>query len=203
MAGALRRIVGFELKGLASVVLWIARRRHGVPDGATEVTYAKEQGFTLWLMTFAMAVETVVLDLLLVALGVPAWLRWTVLILDLYSLLFSVNMIAAGVTRPHVVTPAELRLRYGVYFDVRIPRDRIASVRAGRTYNESGMITVRDGRLTVVVSSQTNVTIELTEPITVVRPLGGRAEVTSIRCFADKPDQLLAALRTEVTSATE
>jgi hypothetical protein len=201
MGKAVWRIMGFELKGLASIALWLVRRRHGVPDGATAVTYAKEQGFTLWLMTFAMAVETIVIDLLLVAMGVPAWLRWTVLILDLYGLLYGAAQAAAGVTRPHVITPTELRIRYGVYLDVRVPLDRIASVRTGRSYNESGMISVRDGRLTVVVSSQTNVTIELTEPITVVRPLGGRAEVTSIRFFADDPGLLASALRTEATSA--
>ncbi|MEV0383378.1 hypothetical protein [Nonomuraea sp. NPDC050643] len=197
MVSAALRILEFELKGLAGIGLWVARRRHGVPAGATVLTYAKEQSFMLSLMTFAMAVETVVVDLLLAGFGVPAWIRYTVLVADLYGLLFSAMLAAACVTRPHVVTPGELRIRYGVYFDLRVPRDHIAAVRTGRAYNEAGMVTVKDGRLTVAVASQTNLTIELTEPITVVRPLGARAEVTSIRCFADAPDQALTALRAE------
>ncbi|SEH00453.1 hypothetical protein SAMN05444920_116188 [Nonomuraea solani] len=194
MGGAVLRILGFELKGLAGIGLWVLRRRHGVPEGATVVTYAKEQAFMLGLMTFAMAVETVIVDLLLVAFDVPAWIRYTVLAADVYGLLFSAMLAATCATRPHVVTPSELRVRYAAYFDLRVPLDRIAAVRTSRNYNEDGMVTVKDGRLTVAVASQTNMTIELTEPIIVVRPLGARAEVTSIRLFADFPDQALIAL---------
>jgi hypothetical protein len=61
--------------------------------------------------------------------------------------------------------------------------------------NESGMVTVANGRLGVAVSSQTNVIVELTEPITVIRPLGRRAEATTIRFFADTPGTALNALR--------
>ncbi|SDL01961.1 hypothetical protein SAMN05421874_114144 [Nonomuraea maritima] len=199
MIGAAWRVLMFELAGLASVGLWIVRRRHGIPDGATAVTYAKEQAFPMGLMLFAMAVETVVVDLLLVSIGAPDWLRYGVLLLDAYGLLWGLATAAACATRPHVVTPTELRIRYGAYLDARVPRDRVASVRAGRTYNESGMVTVKDGRLTVAVSSQTNVTVELTGPVTVTRPLGGRAEITSVRFFADDPQQAVAALRAEVT----
>ncbi|MFC7104156.1 hypothetical protein ACFQQB_29190 [Nonomuraea rubra] len=103
----------------------------GVPEGATVVTYAREQAFVLTLFAFAMAVETVVIDLLLVALGVPEWLRFGVLIADLYGLLFVAMMAAGCATRPHVVTSDEVWIRYGAYFEVRVPRDLIAAVRAG------------------------------------------------------------------------
>ncbi|MGN9841520.1 hypothetical protein ACTMTI_25675 [Nonomuraea sp. H19] len=195
MVRAALRVVGFELKGLASVGLWVVRRRHGVPAGATVVTYAKEQAFMLWLMLFAMAVETVVVDLLLVAMDVPAWLRFAVLIADVYGLLFGVALAGACVTRPHVITEDELRIRYGAYFDVRVPRDRIATVHTGRNYNEEHMVSIKDGQLRVAVASQTNITIELTEPVALVRPLGRRAEATSIRFFADSPEKVVTALR--------
>jgi glucose/arabinose dehydrogenase len=86
-----------------------------------------------------------------------------------------------------VITADDLRIRYGAYFDLRVPHDKIASVRLTRNYNETGIVAVKDGLLTVAVGSRTNVTIELTEPLTVVRPLGRRAEVTRIRFFADEP----------------
>src|ERR1700754_2734782 len=108
VAGGLR-IVGFGVKGLIAIGMWIVRRRHGVPRGATVVTYAKEQTFMLALMLFAMAVETVVVDLLLVAFDVPAWIRYAVLVADLYGLLFGVMLAAACVTRPHVITREQLR----------------------------------------------------------------------------------------------
>ncbi|MGI5284412.1 hypothetical protein ACQEVF_13855 [Nonomuraea polychroma] len=199
MVKAALRVVGFELKGLVSIALWIARRRHGVPVGATALTYAKEQTFMLSLWLFAMAVETVVVDVLLVATGVPDWIRFTVLIGDVYGLLFAVMLAAACVTRPHVITADELRIRYGAYLDVRVPRDLIASVRTSRNDNEGSMISVKDGHLRVAVASRTNVTVELTEPVAFVRPLGRRAEASTISFFADQPEALVAGLRSERT----
>src|ERR1700754_1710821 len=103
MVRAALRVLGFEVKGLAAVGLWLARRRHGVPPGAAAVTYAEEQSFTMSLVMFAMLVETVVVDLLLVAMGVPAGVRFAVLALDVYGLLFGLALAAACATRPHVV----------------------------------------------------------------------------------------------------
>jgi len=200
MVTAALRIVGFELKGLAAIAAWIVRRRHGVPDGATALAYDKEQWFMMGLMAFAMATETVVVDLLLAALEVPDRLRYGVLVADLYGLLYVLMLVASCATRPHVVTADELRVRYGVYLDLRVPRALVTAVRTGRTYHQGGMITVKDGRLTVAVSSQTNVTVELAEPVTVVRPLGRRAEVTSVGFFAQDPEAAAAALRQGVTT---
>ncbi|MFF3437983.1 hypothetical protein [Streptosporangium sp. NPDC002721] len=190
-----RRLVGFELRGLASIGMWIARRRHGVPPGATAAPYAREQSSILLVFLFVMVVETVGIELLLRAIDVPHGLRVAVLVADLYGILYVLMLAAASATRPHVVTSEELRVRSGVYFDLRVPRELISSVRLSRNYNESGMITVTGSRLGVVVSSQTNVVVELTEPVTVVRPLGVRAEATTIRFFTDTPDALLNALR--------
>ena len=195
MVTAALRIVGFELKGLAAIAAWLVRRRHGVPDGAVALAYGKEQSFMMCLMAFAMAVETVVVDLLLAALDVPDLLRHGVLIADLYGLLYVLMLTAACATRPHVVTADELRVRYGVHLDLRVPRELVTVVRTGRAYHQGGMITVAGGRLTVAVSSQTNVTVELARPVTVVRPLGRRAEITSIRFFAQDPEAAAAALR--------
>ncbi|MGW4471066.1 hypothetical protein ACWENQ_15455 [Nonomuraea sp. NPDC004354] len=185
-----RKLLEFELSGMASLFLWVARRRHGVPPGARAVPYSKEQSTTLMIMLFVMVVETVGIDLLLAALDVPTAVRVTVLVLDLYGILFALAFAAACVTRPHVVTDEELRVRFGAYFDLRIPRELITSVRVSRNYNETGMIHVAGGRLSVAVGSQTNVVVELAAPITVTRPLGARETVTSVRFFADTPHAL-------------
>lgn len=190
-----RRIMDFDRKGMASLVLWARRRRDGVPPGAVEVSYSREQSTTMMVFAFAMAVELIAVEVLLQAMDVDLWVRLVVLVLDAYSLLFVLAMIAVCVTRPHVVTGGELRIRYGAFLDVRVPRELVASVRLVRSYNETGLVTVADGRLSVAVSSQTNVVVQLTEPITVTRPLGQRAEVTVIRFFADSPGDLVAALK--------
>ncbi len=190
-----RRVMAFELKSLTSLALWVMRRRDGVPAGASAMPYSGAQSPTLLMLLFAMTVETVVVDLLLNALDAPEGLRLPVLVADVYGIVYGLALGAACATRPHVVTPRELRVRYGVYFDLRVPRELISTVRLSRTYDEGGMVTVADGRLSVAVSHQTNVVVELTEPLTVVRPLGRRAEVTTIRFFADTPDAVLSALR--------
>jgi hypothetical protein len=189
-----RRIVGFDVKGMKSLGLWVLRRRDGVPPGAVEVTYSRAQSMTMMIMLGAMAVETVAVDLLLRAMGVVAWLRGLVLVLDVYGLLIGLAVVAACVTRPHVVTAGELRVRYGAFLDVRIPRELISAVRVVRSYNESGLVGVADDRLTVAVSSQVNVVVELSEPITIMRPMGRTAEVGVVRFFADVPAVVQSAL---------
>lgn len=189
-----RRIMGFDAKGLVSLVLWVTRRRHGVPPGAVAVPYAREQTPTLMILLFVMAVEAVAVEVLLRGLEALRGVRVLMLTVDLYSVLIGLAVLAACVTRPHVVSPGELRVRYGAFFDLRVPRELISSVRPARNDNESGTVTVRDGRLSVAVSSRTNVVVELREPVSVVRPLGRRAEATVIRFFADTPGTAMAAL---------
>ncbi|MFK4042547.1 hypothetical protein ACI2LC_42695 [Nonomuraea wenchangensis] len=190
-----RRIVGFDLKGMISLALWVARRRHGVPAGATAVSYSRAQTLTMVIFLGAMVVELVGAEVLLRAFGATAGLRAVVLVADAYAVLIVLAVIAACVTRPHVVSGDEVRIRYGAFFDLRVPRERIARVRHVRNYNESGTVKVDGDRLAVAVASQTNLILELTEPVTAVRPLGSRAEVRTIRLFADDPTAALAVLR--------
>jgi hypothetical protein len=189
-----RRIVAFDLRGLVSLMLLVTRRRHGVPPGAVGVPYAGGQLSLQMAFLFAMVVETVVAELLMRGLDAPEGLRAVVLMIDLYSVLIVVAIIAACVTRPHVLSDDELRIRCGAFFDLRVPRAQISSLRIARNYNETGMVRVRDGRLSVAVAAQTNVVVELREPIQVVRPLGGRAEVRTIRFFADEPEAVGGAV---------
>ncbi|MEU8796118.1 hypothetical protein [Spirillospora sp. NPDC048819] len=191
--GPVRRVVGFDLKGLVSLALFVVRRRHGVPPGAVPVSYAGGQLTVQLAFLFVMALEAVGAELLLRGLDAPSGLHAVILMVDLYSVLIVLAVIAACVTRPHVVSDDELRIRYGAFFDLRVPRERIASVRLARNFNESGMVRVEDERLAVAVSSQTNVVVELDEPITAVRPLGRRAEVRTIRFFADDPKAVLGS----------
>jgi hypothetical protein len=191
----MRRIMEFDKKGLASLLLWMRRRRDGVPEGAVAVSYAREQTSLMAIMTSVMVLELVGVEVLLQGAGVGFGWRAAVLVLDLYSVVFVLGVIAGCVTRPHVVAPDELRIRYGAFFDARIPRELVSSVHLKRNFNESGLVTIKDGRLGVVVSSQTNVVVQLAEPVTVTRPMGGREEVTSVRFFADDPAAVLAALK--------
>jgi hypothetical protein len=182
-----RRIVGFDLKGMVSLALWVVRRRHGVPYGATAVSYSRAQTSTMMIFLFAMVVE----------------LRTVILVVDAYTVLIVLAVIAACITRPHVVSADEVRIRYGAFFDLRVPREQIAQVRQVRNFNENGTVKVQDDRLAVAVASQTNLILELTEPITAVRPLGRRAEARMIRFFADDPRAAIHVLQPRREHAPE
>lgn len=190
-----RRIVGFDLQGMVSLALWVARRRHGVPYGATAVSYSRAQTSTMMIFLFAMVVELVGAEVLLRAFGAPVGLRTVILVADAYTVLIVLAVIAACITRPHVVSADEVRIRYGAFFDLRVPREQIAQLRHVRNFNENGTVKVEADRLAVAVASQTNLILELTEPIIAVRPLGRRAEVRMIRFFVDDPRAAIHVLQ--------
>jgi hypothetical protein len=189
-----RRIMGFDAKGMVSLALWLTRRRHGVPPGAVAVPYFGAQAPALLVFLGAMIVELFVIEVVLRSLGTPLPVRAVLLALDGYSVLLALAIIASCVTRPHVVSATEVRVRSGAFFDLRIPRDRIAAVRRIRAYNCQGTIRVVGDELTVAVSSQANVLLELTGPVVATRPLGATCAVSRVRCFADDPAALLTAV---------
>lgn len=190
----LRRLSAFDVAGMTSLVLWVARRRHGVPRGAIAVPYSSAQTSTMMFFVVASLVELIAFEVILRALDAPDAVRLPILFLDGYGVLIMLGVVAAFITRPHVISASEVRVRCGAYVDLRVPRDKIAAVRRVRNYSERGMVTVDGDALALAVMSQTNLVLELTEPVTVVRPLGRTAEVRTVRFFADDPDAALAAL---------
>ncbi|GAA3495925.1 hypothetical protein GCM10019016_030260 [Streptomyces prasinosporus] len=175
-----------ELRLMVSLGLWAARRTHGV-RGGTAFGYARGQAAPMSGFAFVCVVETVAMSVLLA--DWPA-VHAVVLFLDVYGVVIVVALYAASVVRPHVLDAGALRVRRAVHVDLRIPLERIASVRReSRTTHEKA-----DGELSVDVGSRTAVTVELTEPVTHVTFFGRRREVRVVRLHADDPDGLVRAL---------
>lgn len=194
----LRRLVGFELRGMQSLWLLARRRRHGVPPGATAVPYEREERGMLLLFLFVVVVEGVATELLLRGVGAPEWLREPLLVLDAYGVIAVLAIGAARATRPHVVSEAELRIRSGAFLDLRVPLALVTAVRTERNFNEEKAVSVADGRCAVSAGSQTNLVVELSAPVTVTRPLGRREQAHRVHFFADDPAAAAAALRTRL-----
>lgn len=176
-----------EARLMVSLGLWVARRTHGNGGGGTAFGYAHGQAALMFGFAFVCVVETVAMSVLL-----SDWptVHAVVLFLDVYTVVFVVALHAASVVRPHVVDPGGVRVRRAVHVDLRIPRERIGSVRRElRMTHEAA-----DGVLDLAIGSQTNVTVELTEPVTHVTLLGGRREVSVVRFHADDADGLVRAL---------
>lgn len=189
-----RRLLMNEVRSLHSLPLWVARRRHGVPPGAHAVSYTEPQNAVMWTFIGVSAVEGVLL-----ALIVP-WplVHATLLFVHVYGMVLMLGMQAACVTRPHVVGPdGSLRLRYAGLFDLRIPAEAVAAVRVERRYCGGRLVSrPAEDELDLVVGGQTTVTVELTAPVTYVRPLGRTGRARVIRFQADDPAALVAAVRT-------
>lgn len=182
-----RRIVGHEVRVLAGLVLWVARRRHGVREGDLAFGHARDQAAMLYGLVFVCVVETVGLAVLL--RGWPA-VHAVVLVVDVYTVVLMLGLQAASVTRPHVLSADALRVRHGAHRDVTIPLELIAAVRGERRFTHEAA----DGVLDIPVAAQTSLTLELTEPVTAVGFLGGHRPVTTVRLHSDEPAELRAAL---------
>ncbi|MFF9332489.1 hypothetical protein [Streptomyces albogriseolus] len=179
-------LVRHEARLLASLALWLARRTHGT-RGGTAFGYARGEAATMFGFAFVCVVETVAMSALL---GDWPTLHAVVLFLDVYTVVLVVALYAASAVRPHVVGPDGLRVRRAVRVDLRIPRERIASVRRELRMTHQPA----DGELNLAVGSQTTVTVELAEPVAHRSFLGRTRDVRVVRFHADDADGLVRAL---------
>ncbi|MFW6690078.1 hypothetical protein [Streptomyces sp. MAR4 CNX-425] len=199
---AVRRLAVHEVKLFAATLRWLARRpKHGVGPGDLAVAYAPGQAFTFYGFLFVSVVETVAL-----ALVIP-WpvVHAVVLVLDVWGIYFILALQAACVVRPHVVgADGSLRVRYGVLLDIPVPAGLIANARLERRFPDGGGLLrlAGDGTADLAVGGQTTVTVELTEPVRFVRPLGRPGEARVLRFYAEDPRPVVAALR-EARAARE
>lgn len=183
----LRRMLGHEARVFASFGMWVTRRRHGVPAGASAFPYARGQAVMMYAFAFVCVVETFGMWALLRDYPV---LHEVTLALDVYTVVMVLGLHAAAVTRPHVVTSDALRVRRGAQVDLRIPVERIAEVRRENRFTH----TPREGELNLDVGAQTSLTVELTEPVRHFTLLGRPKEIRVVRLHAEDPDRLARAL---------
>ncbi|MEU9999848.1 hypothetical protein [Streptomyces sp. NPDC050848] len=181
------RLVGHELRLMASLALWCGRWRVGVRPDDQVFPHARDQGALMYGFAFVCLVETVGMSYLL---GDWPVVHAIVLVLDVYTVLFVLGLHAASVVRPHLLTADALRLRQGAHVDVLVPLDRIASVRHELVFTHEKT----EGELNLAVGSQTSLTIELTEPVNAPRFLGAPRPVRIVRCHADDARALYRAL---------
>ncbi|MGW4170839.1 hypothetical protein ACWEGX_28465 [Streptomyces chartreusis] len=179
-------LVRHELRLLASIGLWVARRRHRTGEGAA-FGYSRGQGPMMLGFGFVIVIESIMMSVLL--RNHPAVQRaWFTV--DVYTLVLIVGMHAASVVRPHVLDDRVLRVRRAAHVDLRIPLEKIARARRElRTTHER-----TEGELNLAIGSQTTVTLELTEPVAHFTFLGRRQDIRLVRFHADDADGLVKAI---------
>lgn len=195
----MRHPVAHEVRLLASIGRWVARRPHGIGRGRA-FSYGRGQGAMMFGFGFVSVLESVCMAVLL--RNHPAVHR-VVFALDVYTLLLIVGMHAASVTRPHVLDDtgdeAFLRIRRAAHVDVRVPLAAISSVRRELVTTHEK----RDGRLDLAIGAQTTITLELSSPVRHFTFLGRPKDVTLIRFHADEPEALVREIRAAREPAQE
>ncbi|MGY6018728.1 hypothetical protein [Streptomyces spinosirectus] len=196
-----RVLLRHELRLLASLALWIARRTDGTDgthgtDGKEAFGYARGQSLVMFGFAFVCVVETLTMSVLL--RDYPAVHR-IVLVLDVYTVLFVLGLHAASVVRPHVLGPDTLRIRRGVHVDLRVPVHHITAVRRELRITPDGERP--DGELDLPVGSQTTITLELAEPVAHFTFLGRRRDIRLVRFHADDAPALVQAITHTITHA--
>ncbi|EME51364.1 integral membrane protein [Amycolatopsis decaplanina DSM 44594] len=170
---------------MAGLWLYLRRRKDGVDGDAVAVPYGADGKSIFIVFAVVSAVEAglfwlidfgLVVDLLLLALGV-------------YSALLVFGVYAGTVVRPHVISSREVRVRYSSFYDVRIPRENIAGLRQVKESHDP--LKAKPFRDETWLSHdnfyETNLVVELREPITVTRPLGKTETVRVVKFQADDP----------------
>ncbi|MER5468960.1 hypothetical protein [Streptomyces sp. NPDC002685] len=181
--GLVLRFVEHELRIMASLVRWAARRRHGVNGADAVFSHGRDQATMIYGLAFACVVETVALSYLLANWPV---VHTVFLVIDVYTVLFVLGLHAASVTRPHVLADGTLRVRQAAHIDVHVPLHQIASIRREARFTHEK----KDDELNLPIGSQTSITLALTEPVNAPKFLGAPRLVKVIRLHADDPKAL-------------
>jgi hypothetical protein len=192
--GPVRRLLVHQWRTIASLWWWIRRRRQDIGPGDLALGYAREQTPMLVALAGVLCLETAIVGLL-----VP----WPVVhVLDVLAVLQVLGIAATAVTRPHSLRDDVLILREGPLFEVHVPLASVTAVRAERKYHSGRTIQLSGQQdsadtpeLSIVIGSQTDVLVTLSEPVAVVEANGtiGKAEILRFR--ADEPGTAVSAIK--------
>lgn len=183
-------LVRAELGTWRSLAWAVRRRRVGEP-GDVPLTYASRMDVLLWTVICLTPVEALVVHLLL------PWqtVRWVVLALTGYGLLWLVGFALSFRQCPHTLGPELLTLRFGHLRETVVRLDDVVGATAATTTEHRRNVEHTGGLLTLSVAGEASVRLQL-RPGSTVRHEGAELTVEQVAFFADDPRAAVRALRT-------
>lgn len=130
------------------------------------------------------------------------WLRWTLLILGVYGLVWVLGFAASAYTRPHLLDAERLRLRMTIFADVAVPLGALSQVAGGGIASHRSGVEAGGGKLAVSALGLSNMSLTFAEPVEVDCGKAGRHAVRNVRFYVDDPEAATAALRESAARAT-
>lgn len=187
------RAAAFERGIYPALWRWLRRAPDlgGDPAHTTAHAYAGIVAATIWVWIAVSALEMVVVHFLI------PWdvVRWVVLLLSVWGLIWMLGMLGSLTIHPHLVTPSAVRVRNGHTIDLTIPHERIVDITAGvRSAANSRTVQSTPDTLQVAMSGQVNVHLRLADDVPLQLP-GGRYVVRAVSLWADDPRAMVVALR--------
>lgn len=188
----LRRILSREALLLRAIWMLVTGRRD-VKEDELALPYSSPLVPMLSVITVVDGLVAVGLHLLLP----PGWIRTVVLILGILGLIWLLGFLASLVVYPHTLSADRLRLRFGVFHDILIPREAITDARSfkgdpGSTHSAACI----EERLVMVVANQASLTLRLIGPteLTTLSLKLADQQVTEVIFYTDAPDDARQAL---------
>lgn len=177
------RVLAAEFAVLYYAFTW--RAKPHVPENATPFTLHRRSGFgdVLLFVGLASLLEIVPVHLVLAHWSQVA--AWTLTGLSLYGAVWAVAISRSLALRPAFVTAETLTLRFGLLFNLEIPRNAILSV-STEPFERATLIPRR---------AEANLYLQLTHSLRAERILGLGKMVKSLGICADEPEALLKILR--------
>ncbi|RZQ60559.1 hypothetical protein [Amycolatopsis suaedae] len=191
MGRLLGHVVRHQKQDAISLWHWIRRRDHGVGPGDRAFGYASEQAPIMFALLGVIVVETTVVGFLL------PW--WWIHVLDGIAVVQVLAAIASLKVRPHVLRADTLVVRSGPMIHVDVPLELVVSVRAELKHHDgTSTYQVRGDELCLVQGNQTDLTLELSDPVSTTRSNGEPLLVRVLRFRADEPRAAADAIREAV-----
>jgi hypothetical protein len=199
-----QRAIAYESGMWASLFRWILRRPVTREPGAQVFGYVRVTRPFLMVFIVLSAVEVPIFDLIISRLVPWGAVRWTVLALGIYGLIWMIGLLAMITLHPHVMTDRGLRVRNTITVDLAIPWGNVAAVHGRYRSLPSGRSVQVDNDddgpiVNIVVARQTSVDITLRQPTPLALPSGPSGPTTRLRIYADDPDAFVAAARRHIT----
>jgi hypothetical protein len=195
------RVVVLEFQLWTSLFIWTFHLHRRNPRA---FSYHKHSvlGIAIGIVLFCCPFEIAIFELLL-----PwAWVRWVLLILSLYALIWILGFYASLAIRPHRIDENGVQLQFGFFADVFIPLMNIAGFRLEKrqTPKKRRGLTIDTTQSTayICMEFESNVTIDLFMPTFINGFISKTIDVKTIFISVDDPDGFLNEMQKLIKKET-